>query len=128
MKPVFYSRSAKRESNVTKISPKKLILNDTVLWYGKQDALSKLGVTFGHEIIDSIQDNSSLLCVKALIFRETSLESYIQKINFAVNYDIPVVWLHSHLIPHNWIWSFKLCFIGEINPLSFWIRICEMID
>lgn len=123
----FSSKSARHfPQKVVKVNNRKVCLQDNILWYGKQDAFYECGQSFGYNLIDSFSDISQLLQMKALILREASLRPYIQQINFAVNYDIPVIWFHSHLIPHDWMWSFKFCCIGDIEKVNFWRHICEL--
>lgn len=128
----FISKSANPVSNNVanyslRFVDRQPVLHDIILWYGKQDAVSEYGSSFGYKIIDSIQDNSNLLQVKALILRDASLSLYLNQINFAVNYDIPVIWIHSHLIPHDWMWSFKFCCVGKVEVVNLWRHICELI-
>lgn len=124
----FVSKSSQRVPIVAdKVVKKQLILRDAILWYGKKDVLFNHGKSFHYQMIESIPDISCLLQVNAVVLQEAALNPYLSQINFAVNYDVPVIWVHSHLIPHSWMWSFKLCYVGKTEVLPFWGSVCEMI-
>lgn len=131
MDDTFRSKSSRIVASKIKDSPityteKAPLSKDTILWCGELNEVSEYGVNFRYRMIDSIEDNSSILQLYALILNDVNLNSYIKMINFAINYDIPVVWLHSHLVPHDWMWSFKLCYVGKLDVLDFWRHVCEL--
>jgi hypothetical protein len=100
---------------------------EIILWYGYRDDLCDHGRRMGYHIINTVPDVSSIIHVKALVLCDVHIQSYINILNFAVNYDIPVVWIHSHMTPDNWMWSFKICIVGKVDSFMLWRYICEMI-
>lgn len=102
-----------------------------ILWLGKKDAYWNFGEEIGFKIIDAevaFGDMSLILSAKALVICETAFRlNQMRLINFASNYGVPSVWVHSHIVPHQWMWSFNLCVVGKPDLGKVWRQICQLI-
>lgn len=138
MSIVFHSKSAYKSNNnkvvlqklpkfQTKAAPS--VVKDYIVWLGSSFELQNFGKLLGYTNLDAetLQDISMLVDANALILTQFIDDRCIKFLNFAGNYGVPTVWINTCIVPHKWMWSFQLCFTGNVSAGEFWSEVCKII-
>lgn len=85
---------------------------------------------FGYELIDYTgKDLSAVLYARVFIMNNMDIKfgRHLVTLEFVKMYSVPAVWIHEMIDPGRYMFSFDLCFVGKIDALEIWRKICQMI-
>jgi len=133
----FQSRSAddswkahKRNRAVKDQTVIQVIRDPSIYIIGKvDDGFVKYGTNLGLEIKELTRNRFNLFGARHLIYYELSSSLFSTKMrffNFAINYSIPVSWIHSYVVPYNWMCQFNNIIVGDFKFGDVWRQICEL--
>ena len=140
----FHSRSAAkgvkkvgrdktyRQGTLPTLVRGKVGRSGVVYWYGSNPDLLKVGKDLGLDVRNFnilFGDTSQLIGARALVIASmpSMNQRVIRHVCHAVNYGIVCVWVHPHIDPGTWAWNFKFCYVGDVDPLAFWGRVCTVL-
>lgn len=137
---VFFSESAYSKPSVKKGNTRivdvelQIYKKPVLFWIGQQpeDDYLELGTSLGFENrVMRNKDMSVLVYATALVVNQLKTYSFpkcLDIIGFAINYNVPVFWIDSYVVPRQWIHSFRGIFVGNVEAGYFWKSLLSQVS
>ncbi len=88
----------------------------------------KIGESVGYNIIKYDVGWRNIVEYKHLIYFEVTARLFLLRMmmfNLGLSYGVPITWIHSHILPINWMSQFNNIYVGKYNYYKIWRQICD---